>query len=800
MAPPIPVLVATASPDLKARLLYEAIARRGDMATAESRILATDEIQAALARIPADAPAALIVVGRDGLSEDVAAPWLAQRRNLVVLGVDIVRDLILVALRDPGMESLLAALRDLVARAGRAPAERFSLHRLSVAEQPLLSASIAWAHALLRKACARLIDARPDQPGATVTTAAISDLLDPRPALTPLVESADEEDALDEALRSASDEPLAALAAKLSLSALEFRMIVLALAPELDPRHQRWIGLLMDDLTRRTGTLALYAELLGEPSQVRRQLASTGNLARWRVFEGVMPAADEPLRLDPALKSFLLGDASDGDAKLRRVLRPRPWEGAELLEAERARALSIVERAQAGRVALTGAHPQAWRAMVELGADALGTAPLRVELGAFQGWEPSEVEDAAVKLTRLGVVTGRPLVADATALEGEALARIFFDAAGDLILLASDPAHAVKLMGAQPFGFEAPLDEAGLRLKALGAAAAGAGVALDDEAVAEIASLFPLGVDGFEHAMRLARLRGAPSRERFLAACKDVSAQASSRLAERIEPEFTLDDVVLPADRKAQLCEVVDNVRLAAKVLDGWDFRRKLPYGIGVSALFHGPSGTGKTMAALAIAKTLGVQVLRIDLSRVVSKYIGDTEKNIDRVFHDAQISGAALLIDEADALMGKRSEVNDAHDRYANIEVAYLLQRMEAYEGLAILTTNLRQNLDAAFLRRLRFIVEFPRPDAAAREEIWRKCLPEGSHALDDAALRQLARKIELTGGHVRQITLRAAFLAAAEDSRIGLAHVAHAARAEYAKLGLPPAAIDLPEKRRAA
>src|SRR6185369_10628125 len=164
-----------------------------------------------------------------------------------------------------------------------------------------------------------------------------------------------------------------------------------------------------------------------------------------------------------------------------------------------------------------------------------------------------------------------------------------------------------------------------------------------------------------------------------------------------------------------------------------------------VAALFHGPSGTGKTMAAMGVAHRLGIQLLRLDFSRVVSKYIGDTEKNIDRVFTDAGRSGAAILIDEADALLGKRSEVKDAHDRYANIEVAYLLQRMETFEGLAILTTNLRQNLDPSFLRRLRFVVDFPRPDSAARMQIWRQCLPEESHVLDDIDFRQLARKIDL-------------------------------------------------------
>jgi SpoVK/Ycf46/Vps4 family AAA+-type ATPase len=205
-------------------------------------------------------------------------------------------------------------------------------------------------------------------------------------------------------------------------------------------------------------------------------------------------------------------------------------------------------------------------------------------------------------------------------------------------------------------------------------------------------------------------------------------------------------------------------------------------------------------MASMGIARALGVPLLRVDLSRVVSKYIGDTEKNIDRVFSDAQRSGSAILIDEADALLGKRSEVKDAHDRYANIEVAYLLQRMETYEGLAILTSNMRQNLDTAFLRRLRFIVDFPRPDLAARQQIWRFCLPDGSHELDDAAFRQLARKIDLTGGHIRQITLRAAFIAAAANERISLTHIADAARAEFAKLGLSPVEIDVNAGRRVA
>jgi SpoVK/Ycf46/Vps4 family AAA+-type ATPase len=344
------------------------------------------------------------------------------------------------------------------------------------------------------------------------------------------------------------------------------------------------------------------------------------------------------------------------------------------------------------------------------------------------------------------------------------------------------------------------------RVAAIRAAAKGADAYLTEQSAETIANRYPVQVDNLEHAMRLARNRPKdydeedPAVTRFTDAYKDLTSEGISHFAERLEPVFSLGQVVVPADRKQQLVQIVDHVRLAPKVLDGWRFRDQLPYGRGVSALFHGPSGTGKTMAAMGIARALGIQLLRLDLSRMVSKYIGDTEKNIDRVFTDAQRSGAAILIDEADALLGKRSEVKDAHDRYANIEIAYLLLRMEAFEGLAILTTNMRQNLDAAFLRRLRFIVDFPRPDVSAREQIWRQCLPEESHDLDDAAFRQLARRIDLTGGHIRQITLRAAFLAAAEDAQIDLRHIAEGARAELAKLGMPPVELDLNKERRAA
>jgi SpoVK/Ycf46/Vps4 family AAA+-type ATPase len=432
-----------------------------------------------------------------------------------------------------------------------------------------------------------------------------------------------------------------------------------------------------------------------------------------------------------------------------------------------------------------------------------------VELARLGGADIAEVEETAIRLARMMRLTGRPLIVDATASddhrEHDDWVRTFLSIIGrsrsSAAVVTRRAPRIVRLLGAASCEIEAAPPGALDRITLTRIAAAAASSNLNRETAEAIASKHPLQIDQLDQAMRLARATArAEGLDQFAAACREVSAEAASHLADRIEPLFKLEDVVLPPDKKRQLEEIVDNVRLASKVLDDWKFRAQLPYGRGVTALFHGPSGTGKTMAALGVAHALGIQIMRVDLSRIMSKYIGDSEKNIARVFLDAQMSGAALLIDEADALLGKRSEVNDAHDRYANIEVAYLLQRMETYEGLAILTTNLRQNLDAAFPRRLRFIVDFPRPDIEAREKIWRQCLPDDSHELDEAAFRQLARKIDLTGGHVRQITLRAAFVAAAADSKIGIEHIAHATRAEFAKLGLPSVELDVAQKRRAA
>lgn len=793
------------------------------MSLFDPRILSASQVDSLLDSIPPLPRCVLVVVGHPADTAEVAARWLDRRADIAVMHVDVVGDVVRIAVRSLTVDPLLTALRQLLERVvGQAPGQ---VVPIGTARPSLLDASIDWLHQVLREAVDNVPDQNGDAHGLSVTRTTLLELLDApaeRDANSRPRALTDADAALDRALAAAQidDEPLAAVAKVFDLSPLEFRMMMLALSPELDPRYQLCIGFVLEEIGRRAGTPAFYSALLGATASVRSELAEYGALTRWLVFDG-QPAADEPLRIDPFLAQWILGDrdALPNDSRVRRVMRLAAWPGVALLQRdeERTRAAALIDklRTTAQWVLLGGDDPAAWRALIDLGAQSRDIAPIRVELARLTGVDFVEIEDCARRIARIARLTGRPLVIDATRADGgegeDDWIRLFLATLDGMAcpaaVICREPARIARILGPVTYELaEQPALPPAARVAALRAAATGAEAYLTDDTAAALANRYPLSVDGLEQAMRLASSRpknfgeGDPQMARFTAACREVAAEGVSHLADRIEPVFDLDDVVLPLDRKQQLIEIVDHVRFAPQVLDHWKFRDQLPYGRGIAALFHGPSGTGKTMAATGIARRLGIQMLRLDFSRVVSKYIGDTEKNIDRVFTDAERSGAAILIDEADALLGKRSEVKDAHDRYANIEVAYLLQRMEAFEGLAILTTNMRQNLDAAFLRRLRFIIDFPRPDVEARQKIWRQCLPETSHELDPADFGLLARKIDLSGGHIRQITLRAAFIAAAAGTQISLAHIAQASRAELAKLGMPPVDLDLGRPRRVA
>jgi SpoVK/Ycf46/Vps4 family AAA+-type ATPase len=282
-----------------------------------------------------------------------------------------------------------------------------------------------------------------------------------------------------------------------------------------------------------------------------------------------------------------------------------------------------------------------------------------------------------------------------------------------------------------------------------------------------------------------------PSAATLWQATRKAARRSLDGLADRIDARATWADLVLPDATLLALRTMAAQVRQRHRVLHDWGFAQRSARGLGLGALFAGGSGTGKTMAAEVLANELQLDLVRIDLAALVSKYIGETEKNLSRVFAAAEASGAILLFDEADALFGKRSEVRDSHDRYANLEVSYLLQRIESWRGLAILTSNMRHAIDSAFLRRLRFIVNFPFPDDAARAQIWQRAFPPAApqEGLDMAKLARLS----LSGGHIRNVALNAAFLAADEARAIGMRHMRMAAEAEFAKIEKPLPAGDV-------
>lgn len=264
--------------------------------------------------------------------------------------------------------------------------------------------------------------------------------------------------------------------------------------------------------------------------------------------------------------------------------------------------------------------------------------------------------------------------------------------------------------------------------------------------------------------------------------CRTQSRPRLDELAQRIEETVRFSDLVLPEREQQVLQAIAAQVRQRMRVYQDWGFGSSKKRGLGISALFAGASGTGKTMAAEAIATELQLDLYRIDLSSIVSKYIGETEKNLRRLFDAAEGGGVILLFDEADALFGKRSEVKDSHDRHANVEVAYLLQRMESYQGLAILTTNLKSALDQAFLRRIRFVINFPFPKAPQRAEIWRRIFP--SQTPTEGLDYKLLAKLEVAGGNIKSIAMNAAFIAAEENQPIQMKHLLQAGRSEYIKI----------------
>ncbi len=517
-------------------------------------------------------------------------------------------------------------------------------------------------------------------------------------------------------------------------------------------------------------------------------LSPTRPLRRWRLIEVVEESAlvTARLRIDERVLHYLAG-LNYLDPRLQPLMHHVP-EPAAMAGAQREIAQSTVADLESVDAPLPALHmwgddAHGRRDVAAAIAHCCGLQLYRISSGDISA-NPQEAEALAVMWEREAALLDGALLVDCAEGEPPAAALRLVERVGALVVLsAREPValtrRALRYRVNKPgHGEQRRLWEQAL----------GAGAVRLDRALDGVASQFRLSAHDIQRAGSALAREAAVLRDPEAAlwrACRDLEATKLGGLAQRIEAVAVWDDLVLAEPQKAILKQIAIHVRQRLTVYERWGFAAKSARGLGVSVLFAGESGTGKTMAAEVLANELHLELYRIDLSAVVSKYIGETEKNLARLFDAAEDSGALLLFDEADALFGKRSEVKDSHDRYANIEVSYLLQRMEAYRGLAILTSNQKAALDAAFQRRLRFVVHFPFPDAGEREAIWRRVFPEAT-PLSDIDYGKLAR-LQMAGGHIRSIAVNAAFRAAEAGEPVGMLHLLESAHAEAAKRERP-------------
>jgi SpoVK/Ycf46/Vps4 family AAA+-type ATPase len=617
---------------------------------------------------------------------------------------------------------------------------------------------------------------------------------------------------------------LARLIALFDLSPFETALLTIALAPEIDLRYERLYAYLQDDVTKRWPSVDLALNLLCPDLEAklaaRSAFAANATLIRRRLLRIFAdPALPNPplpgqyLRVDAGLAHYLLGADGLDPALLpyARLSASHPDLDELLLPADLRRRLLLLAGGYGASstgplIYFQGPYGVGKRTAAGALCRACGMGLLQVDGERLLAAEGADFEhmvrlalrEAALQHAALYWAGFDTLLAVERHAERDLLLRALSEQRGPSFLagetlweprdtLADLPFVRVELA---PPGYT---ERAALWARALAGGAAGAAHAVADDTPEALAAKFLLSGGQIRDAAATARslaLRRNPERPELTAddlamACRLHSNRRLTELAQKISPHYGWDDIVLPEDCMRQLREICNCVSYRPLVYGAWGFERRLALGKGLNVLFAGPSGTGKTMAAEIIANDLGLELYKIDLATVVSKYIGETEKNLARIFAEAESSNAILFFDEADALFGKRSEVRDAHDRYANVEIAYLLQRMEEYAGITILATNLRKNMDEAFVRRLQFIVEFPFPSPPYRRQIWERIWPAGIPRSADVDLEFLAKRCEIAGGNIRNIALAAAFLAAADGQVVTMPHLIHATRREYQKMG---------------
>lgn len=603
------------------------------------------------------------------------------------------------------------------------------------------------------------------------------------------------------------------------LDRFELDALLICVAVELDLRYERLYAYLQDDVTRKKPSVDLVLNLLTnafEDKLAKRQnFTPTARLIRHNLLAlSVDPSRPDPpllgqyLKVDARILEFLLGrdeldprirfsatavdlhscshdcpSAHSTAATLCRFIRSTRSEERLLLELRGPKGI--------GKLGIAGTV-----------CHELGTPLIAVDLEQFtssegEGWDrllydicrEARLRGAALYWKAMEVLPGEA----ATALRNAFLRALEYRPPLTFLAGESSGESLEALRDLVHVRVELPRPAAEERARIWARELEGQAVAFEEPEPKVLATKFRFTQGQIRHAAKTAiNLSGWRDPESpvvtiqdLYEACRFHSSHRLSTLARKITPKYRWGDLVLPSDRMEQLREICNYVKYRSRVYDDWGFDRKLAMGKGLSALFAGPSGTGKTMAADIIAGELGLDLYKIDLATVVSKYIGDTEKNLSRIFSEAETSNSILFFDEADALFGKRSEVQDSHDRYANIETAYLLQRMEEYEGVVILATNFRKNMDEAFVRRLHFSVDFPFPDEEDRRRIWEGVWPEAVPRDSGLDVLFLAKRFQITGGNIRNIALSAAFMAADDGGEVAMRHLLRAIQREFQKMG---------------
>jgi len=601
--------------------------------------------------------------------------------------------------------------------------------------------------------------------------------------------------AMIEAAKSMTPAPaLTLLSQRLGLSPFEQNVLMLCVSIELDTSMAIQCARVQNDSARPFPTFALALSMFDDPAW--DALSPERPLRHWRLIEitqpGGTPLTGSPLRADERIVNFLKG-VTYLDDRLTSLLSPLPEVGDDVPASQREvtelalrqwRAASVDRPPPA--IQLLGTDPASKQIVAGLICAALGRRPMRLDAGLLPG-APADLESLARLWQREAMLLPVALYLDADASEPAQAGAV------DRLLARLDGPVLLATRNLWPTAVDAPV------------AVEVAKPTPDEQCACWAAALGPVAGDlpqllAAQFNLNAAAIRELVRREtgdeeaaadsasfhaRLWDAARALSRPRLDTLARRLVPRAAWDDLVLPAAETALLHTIADQVGRRGKVYREWGFANRMSRGLGISVLFAGPSGSGKTMAAEVLAAHLRLDLFRIDLSTVVSKYIGETEANLRRLFDAAEDGGTILFFDEADALFGKRTEVKESHDRYANIEIDYLLQRMESFGGLAILATNMKSALDQAFLRRLRFVLDFPFPGVPERQAIWQRAFPAATPT-DGLDFNRLAG-LNVTGGHIAVIALNAAFQAAQAGTPVTMPMVLNAARIEFQKLGRP-------------